>query len=230
MFFLLKCRQTIHYRASAVFLNSVHNIIFTQCTGPFQQNFLYPEFCCDSIEMFMHETYNSMRMKTEQYYDNFPSWIVIISSTVSLLIYASGALLLFELWPFFSVLYLLLVLALQYRLLRYHCVNCYYYGKTCAFGLGRISAIFFKKGDSSRFCKAGTSWKIMIPDLIVSLLPVIAGVVVLVQKFNILFFSILVIFLLLTTYGTGFIRSKLACRFCLQNKNGCGAFELFNKR
>ena len=52
----------------------------------------------------------------------------------------------------FALVYLAYVLALEYRLICYHCVNCYYWGKICGFGRGRISYRLFKQGNPQDFC------------------------------------------------------------------------------
>ena len=64
-------------------------------------------------------------------YECFPIWIVVLSNFVGVLIYLIGAYVLagFGLW--LSGLYLLYCFGLELRLLKGHCVNCYYYGKSC---------------------------------------------------------------------------------------------------
>jgi hypothetical protein len=109
-------------------------------------------------------------------------------------------------------------------------VNCYYYGKTCAFGKGRISSVFFKKGDANKFCKKQMTWKDIVPDFIVSLIPAIIGVILLIKNFNWALLSLVLILFILTFVGNGIIRSQLACKYCKQREIGCPAEQLFNKK
>lgn len=162
-------------------------------------------------------------------YENFPFWIVLLSNLVSLSIYILGYLILFHLGWYFSIFYLIYILFLEYRLIGKHCVNCYYWGKTCGFGKGRLSALFFKKGDNTKFCTKEFTWKNMIPDLLVSLIPLITGIVLIIIKFNLLVLLFMILILLLSSVVTGFIRSSLACKFCKQRELGCLAEKLFNK-
>jgi hypothetical protein len=155
--------------------------------------------------------------------------IVILSNFVSLGIYGLGFLIVFRLGLVFSLFYLLFILSLEYRLLRNHCTNCFYWGKTCGFGKGRLSSWFFKKGDSSQFCMKDFTWKDMIPDMLVSLIPFVIGIILLILKFDIILLSALLMLLLLTTTGNGFIRGTLTCSYCKQRDIGCLAYELFNK-
>lgn len=168
-------------------------------------------------------------METSKSYENYPEGIVLTSNTVSLLIYSLGFLIIFGLGLVFSLFYLLYILILEFRLLRYHCTNCYYFGRTCGFGKGRISSWLFQKGDVAKFCSNDFTWKDMIPDLLVSLIPFITGIVLLILNFNLLLLAALLLLSILTTSGNGFVRGKLTCKNCKQREMGCPAYELFNK-
>jgi hypothetical protein len=128
-----------------------------------------------------------------------------------------------------AALYLIFIFALEYRLISRHCIECYYWGKTCGFGRSRISSLFFKKGESSEFCKLTITWKYMIPDLLVSLIPFVTGIVLIIIRFDYLLLIAVVTLTTMTTSGNGFIRSKLTCKFCKQRELGCPADRLFNK-
>ena len=168
-------------------------------------------------------------METIKRFENYPIGIVILSNFVSLGIYGLGFLIVFRVGLVFSFLYLLFILSLEYRLLKYHCTNCFYWGKTCGFGKGRLSSWFFKRGDSSLFCMNNFTWKDMIPDLLVSLIPFVIGIIILILKFDIMLLSALLMLVLLTTMGNGFIRGTLTCRNCKQGELSCPAYLLFNK-
>jgi hypothetical protein len=168
-------------------------------------------------------------MEIHEKYDNYPIWIVIVSNASTLLIYSLGIIIMHQLGWIASIIYLIFILILEYKLIRTHCINCFYWGKTCGFGKGRLSSLFFKKGDPSSFCKTEMSWKDMIPDLLISLVPIITGIVLLIIKFDYVILAAVVIIITLTTIGNGFIRGRLTCRFCKQRESGCPADKLFNK-
>ena len=168
-------------------------------------------------------------MEITKTHDNFPIWIVILSNLVSILIYSSGFIITFRLGWIAAVLYLVFILAFEYRLISNHCVNCYYWGMTCGFGKGRLSALFFIRGDPVKFCNNEMSWKDMIPDLLVSLVPFIIGIVLMIIKFDFTLLFAAIILIVLTTIGNGFIRGNLTCRYCKQRELGCPAEKLFSK-
>jgi hypothetical protein len=168
-------------------------------------------------------------METIKRYESYPIWIVILSNLVLLAIYGLGFLIIFRLELVFSFLYLLYVLLLEYRVIRNHCTNCFYWGKTCGFGKGKLSSLFFKKGDISKFCIKDMTWKDMVPDILVSLIPLVIGLVLLIIKFEIILLAELLVLILLTTTGNGFIRGTLTCKYCKQKELGCPADLLFNK-
>jgi hypothetical protein len=168
-------------------------------------------------------------MQTAKSYENYPMGIVLLSNLISLCIYGLGFLIIIRLGLVFSLLYLFYILILEYKLLRNHCANCLYWGKTCGFGKGRLSSLFFKKGNISKFCIKKMTWRDMLPDIFVSLIPVIVGIILFVLEFDFILLSALILLLLLTTIGNGFIRGTLTCKYCKQRELGCPADLLFNK-
>jgi hypothetical protein len=169
-------------------------------------------------------------METAKTHDNFPLWIVFLSGLFSFLIYLSGFIITSSLNWSAAVLYLVFILVLEYRLLSKHCVNCYYYGRTCGFGKGRISSLLFKRGDPAKFCEKSFSWKDMIPDLLVSLIPLLIAIALLIIRFNFIILSATIVLIALTTAGNGFIRGNLTCKYCKQREIGCPAEQLFSKK
>ena len=168
-------------------------------------------------------------MKEKTCYENYPLWIVIFSNIVAFTIYAAGAFVIYNIGWIWLILYILYIIWLEIRLLRRSCVNCYYYGKVCAFGKGKLCSLFFKKGDTNRFKQDKITWKDLVPDLMVSLIPIVAGVVLLIINFNWLILSMVLLILLLSSVGNGLIRGSLACKYCRQREIGCPAEQLFNK-
>jgi hypothetical protein len=73
------------------------------------------------------------------------------------------------------------------------------------------------------------SWKDIIPDLFVSLVPLATGIVLLIIKFDLIVLFSALLLVSLTTIGNGFIRGKLTCRYCKQRDLDCPADKLFNK-
>ncbi len=168
-------------------------------------------------------------METANRYENYPGGIVALSNLVSLAIYGLGFLVLSRVGVVFALLYLLYIAGFEFRLLRYHCTSCYYWGKTCGFGKGRLSSWLFQKGDVSKFCAKKMTWKDLIPDILISLIPLVTGIVLLIVDFDFVVLAALLLLVFLTTSGTGFIRGKLTCRYCKQAELGCPALALFDK-
>lgn len=168
-------------------------------------------------------------MGTEKTYENYPVWVVVLSNLVSLAIYGLGFAIIFRLGLIFSIFYLIYILVLEHRLIGHHCVDCHYWGKACGFGKGRLSSWFFEKGDISRFCAKGMTIKDIIPDILVSLIPLVVGIVLLIADFNIALLFTLLLLIILTMFGNGYVRGKLTCKYCKQKELGCPADRLFNK-
>ncbi len=162
-------------------------------------------------------------------YENYPLSIVFLSNAVSIAIYLIGGFLIFQLGLIWLFLYILFILLLEVRLLRRSCTNCYYYGNLCAFGKGRISAIFFEKGDAKRFTQDAITWKAILPDFLVFIIPLIVGIALLIMAFDLLILVLVVLLAILATIGNGYIRGSFACKYCRQREIGCPAEKLFSK-
>lgn len=168
-------------------------------------------------------------MTEHRKYEQFPLWMVIISNVVTIFSYLLGFMILLQLHLFIAIAYLIYILFLEYRLISQHCIHCYYWGKVCGFGKGKISAILFRKGDVARFCNIEVTWVSMIPDLLVSLIPVLVGIVMLVMQFDLKLMLAVILLVLLATIGNGIIRGEITCKYCKQRELGCPAEKLFQK-
>lgn len=162
--------------------------------------------------------------------ETYPPAIVAVSTLLTLTISGIGAFLLWQFGIIWVIGYVLFVLILEFRIISSHCVDCYYYGKTCAFGKGRISALFFKKGSPERFTALSLTWKDIVPDFLVFIVPVLAGALLLIQGFSWTVLLLVAVLLLIGFAGNAYVRSQLACRYCKQREIGCPAEQLFGKQ
>jgi hypothetical protein len=69
----------------------------------------------------------------------------------------------------------------------------------------------------------------ILPDFLVFIVPVIAGVLLLVQEFSWIILSLIIVLVFLGFFGNALVRGQLACRHCKQREAGCPAEQLFNK-
>ena len=162
-------------------------------------------------------------------YENYPTMIVFGSNLLSFLIYGIGAFILYKFSLIWVICYVLFILILEFRLLSRHCVDCYYYGRTCAFGKGRLSSLFFQRGNPAKFSRMTISWKDIVPDFLVFIVPALAGILLLVQEFSWTVLLLIITLFLLGFSGNALVRGHLACRYCNQRALGCPAEQLFNK-
>jgi len=83
-------------------------------------------------------------------YENYPRRIIIVSNLVSLAIAVIWAAIIFQIGMFRFIIYILYIVYMEFRLLQKSCRNCRYYGKYCAFGKGKLSAMIYPKGDPKK--------------------------------------------------------------------------------
>ena len=161
-------------------------------------------------------------------YERFPLSIVLLSNALAMSIYAIGACILagFGLWV--VVLYLLYCLWVEFRILKKSCVNCYYYGKRCGLGKGRVCSLLLKQGVPSDFATKQVSWWDILPDFMVSIVPLIVGIVQLARGWSWLLIALLAALLVLSSAGNGVVRGQFLCKHCRQREIGCPAEKLFS--
>ena len=167
-------------------------------------------------------------MQGDGCHEQYPAWVVVIANLVSLLIYGIGVYILFQFSLIWVIIYILFILLLEFRLLGGHCVDCYYYGKTCAFGKGYLSSLLFPRGHQEQFNQKKITWKDIVPDFLVFLVPILAGILLLTQEFSLIILSLIIALFVLGFFGNALLRGQLACRYCKQREIGCPAEQLFN--
>ena len=163
-------------------------------------------------------------------FENYPLWMVVLTNVFSLSIYLIGLYIFYRIDILFAALFALYILFIEFRLLTKSCRNCYYYGKLCAFGRGKCCSLFFKKGDSKKFAKTKITMKDIIPDFLITILPLVAGAVLLMSNFSWLILGLMTVLIVFGFFGNAFIRGSCACKYCKQGKIGCPAEKLFKKK
>ncbi len=168
-------------------------------------------------------------MEGQACFENYPLGIVAVANIQNFSTWIIGFYILSGISILISMLFLAYCLILELRVLTKSCVNCYYYGKVCFTGKGKVSALLFKKGDPRRFISRTITWKDILPDFMVSIIPIVGGIVVLMTSFSWLIVFLLIVLLFLATAGNAIVRGSLACKYCKQREIGCPAQKLFDK-
>jgi len=168
-------------------------------------------------------------MESKIGYDNYSYRFIILSNLLQFIIYIIGAYFLFLFGYIWVIIYVVFIIILEIRLLKMSCTNCYYYGKLCAFGKGKLSSAFFNKGNPRKFILKQIKLIDIIPDFLVFLIPMFLGIYLVLTKFNFILLSLIVIIFFLGFIGNGIIRGSFACKYCKQREIGCPAEQLFSK-
>jgi hypothetical protein len=166
-------------------------------------------------------------MTGETRHEQFPAWMVTVSVLHTVAIPALGAYLLAGVGLLVAAAYVAAHLYLEFHQLRTGCRDCFYYGKRCAFGKGLVCAVLTKRGDPQRFAAKTITWRTVAPDFLVTLVPLVTGVVLSVTAFTWPRLAALVALAAVFFVATPFVRGSIACRYCLQKDLGCPAQKLF---
>lgn len=160
-------------------------------------------------------------------YENFPAPMVAVSVLVTISIYALGVLILTGLGTVVTAGYLLYCALFELWVMKKSCTNCCYYGKVCGLGRGKISAYLFPQGTPGLFGRTNMTWKTLIPDMLIMLLPLFGGVILLVRSFSWTVAAGMVLLVALSLGGNAFVRGQIACKYCRQREIGCPAEKFF---
>ena len=113
-----------------------------------------------------------------------------------------------------GVIFVIFAVIMVYVVLRIIiCHNCYYHGRLCPHGWGKIAAIFTKKGYTSRF---GSSKALILAPLTYGILifaPIIMVSVSMVTNFTFQKALLLTVFIFLGLLSTLILRKK-SCALC----------------
>jgi len=171
-----------------------------------------------------------MPENTSTTYEQFPLYIPLMATLQSLGIYLLGAYVLLGFGVLVALLYLVYCAIMEFFILQRSCKHCYYYGKVCGLGKGRLSALFFKKGNPEHFHTRQVHWYHLLPDFLTFIIPLIGGVISLYLIFSWIILVAMICILLLSVLGNFVIRGFFACKYCKQRQLGCPAQQLFDKK
>jgi hypothetical protein len=169
-------------------------------------------------------------MENVKVYENYPRSMVLLAVLLNVSIYAVGAFILSGFGNVAAALYLVYCLGNEVHVMKKSCVDCYYFGKQCAFGRGKVAPLLFKRGYPGRFISKTISWKELLPDMLIVMLPLVGGVALLIQGFSWITAMMLATLLALSFGGNYLVRSRIACKYCRQREIGCPAEQFFGKK
>jgi len=156
-------------------------------------------------------------LKTKLFHEgkeSFPAWWIILENIGFILNWGIGFVLL---WPFkyhnisvVSWLYLIIIVIVQILLKKHNCSGCYYYGKWCHLGWGKLAGLLFKQdsGNPKIGTRLSLSYILQLPIILIAAL--IAGFL---YGFNLLNVILLIIFVILNVLQGAVLRKK-CCAVC----------------
>jgi len=158
----------------------------------------------DNNNVDLYETDSEESSKTLIIFDNLMIVLWIAVGTLSC-------------WFFNAImawLYLGFAIIVIYIILRkIVCTGCYYYGKWCHIGWGKLSSLFFKKGNLEEFKKCVEGKLVPIVYMSLMLIPIVLLLIVTIFEYNHLKLVLILLFIGLSVYIT-FISKMHGCRQC----------------
>ena len=150
----------------------------------------------------------------EQGIEEYPKAVIIFGNFMMMLWIGLGTIACWFLYPLVAWIYLAFAIIMVFVVLRkLVCPDCYYYDKWCPLGWGKLSALFFKKGDVEKFA-TGIGLKLApLTYGLLSLIPLILVVISLFLGFSLFKIIIFVLLLLISLYS-GTISRKKTCAKC----------------
>jgi len=147
--------------------------------------------------------------------ENYPKHIIAIRWIILLTTFGLGTYILSDLHYALAIVYIIYsVIALTLILPLSRCVSCFYHGRLCNTGWGRVAFYLFKKGDESKYVE---HYNYAIFLHLLWLVPLLAALLQLVRKRDVLVLSILVIYLFIL-FVEKIVLKKLCCKKCHQRE------------
>lgn len=116
-----------------------------------------------------------------------------------------------------ALVYMVIALVMVYIVLRkLVCTNCYYYGKWCATGWGKLSSMMFKKGDIENFSTCNGIKIVPFFFGLLILVPLVSIIVSIILGFSPEKVAVLSLLIFTAVYSGGTNR-KNACARCKMN-------------
>ncbi len=154
---------------------------------------------------------------------------VCMSASLTVLSYLAGAVVLYFLYPILGAFYLGLAVLTLIVSMKLRCTHCYYLGKYCNFGLGKLASFLFSKGDPSEFSDSKKVGITAIMSFGTMLIPVVVGLLLLVINLSIGTLGLLIGYILIGIVPNFLIRGDL-CEKCMQGDLGCPSYDRMLKR
>jgi hypothetical protein len=147
--------------------------------------------------------------------ENYPKHIIIVRWIILILAFALGIYVLFQLHQILAIVYIMYsVIALTLILPLSRCVSCFYHGRYCNTGWGKIAAYLFNKGDESKYVEH-YNYAIFLHLLWV--IPLLAALLQLIRMRDILTLSAAAAYVLILLLEKVILK-KLCCTRCHQRE------------
>lgn len=156
--------------------------------------------------------------------ESYPMKIVCISASLTIISYLAGAFILYFFHPILSVFYLILAALTLVVSMKLRCTHCYYFGKYCNFGLGKLAQYFFSKGEPREFRDPKKVGITAILSFGTMLIPVFIGLLMLVTDLNLSNLGFLLGYILIGIAPNFLVRGNF-CDKCMQGQLGCPSYE-----
>lgn len=146
--------------------------------------------------------------------EKYPKTGTIIGNLIMILWFAFGTIACWFFYPLVAWIYLAFAMIMVYVVLRkLLCINCYYYGKICGIGWGKLSALMFKRGNIEDFNKGIGQKLAPLTYGILTLVPLILVIISMIQVFTYYKLGVLVLLFLIAFYSASISR-KSTCSKC----------------
>jgi hypothetical protein len=158
------------------------------------------------------------KKKPPEAYESYPAGTVIFYNLILIINYAIGVYILSQLWTWLGLLFVFYAIFLESMVYREGFSCCYYYGKRCFSGRGKLAPKFVKRDDPKKFCEKEVTVKSLIPNILALVFPVLGGAIILYLSFSWLILGLMIIPILIWFCGNPLIYGNLACPHCKQGR------------
>jgi len=150
--------------------------------------------------------------------ESFPLSLIIRENLLYLTIWVLAGYLLWPVWthsglPLLTIVWVIMIVIIQILLKKHLCSGCYYYGKLCHLGWGKISSALFKQDSGNLKTGMNLSFFYIIPPPVILLTSLVFAII---NNSSWTYWFVLVLYVIFN--AVSFPARKKSCSLCVMRE------------
>lgn len=156
--------------------------------------------------------------------ESFPAITIVLGTMITITSVFLGAAVIFFFDLVFSMVYVGLYVVMTILNVRFRCNFCYYCGKRCPSGMGKLVKKEYLSRYNREFNNPVNYGLVGVFSFAMMILPIVIGIIALFLNFVIIQLVVLIFYCIVSFVPNAFLKGD-RCKKCKQGKLGCPAMR-----